>query len=191
MMRRYVRYFAATDSTPIGHVALDYLKSLLRVAPVRVASLSGGMTGPWEHYAALMVTQMNGPFVNVVCCDPSRWTWVQSVPMPRRLVDGTLDLSESASGRQELYTQGVRNVLITGADPAGLADELRSAALRYEQIIATSTAAHQSWIAARGGAVRGPVTLVGHTDPAVLTWDSGSPNALARSAQSMRSILFP
>lgn len=118
-MARYIRYLAATDPSPFGLVALEYLKGLLRIGRVRLASMTGGLhEAPWISYAQLLVTPMEGDYVNVVCCDPSRWTWVQKVAMPERTVGGNLVLpGEVASGWQELYTEGAHNVLISGRFP--------------------------------------------------------------------------
>jgi hypothetical protein len=142
--RRFIRYLAATDSSPIGMLALGYLSGLLRIAPVRVGSMTGGMTGRWEHYAQLLATPMDGDFVNVVCCAPERWTWEQRVVMPTRRPDGTVDpAGEVTSARQELYTESKRNVLIVGSHPVSGAQ--LTAALRYEEIVTGSRRDFESW----------------------------------------------
>lgn len=151
--RRYIRYLAATDASPIGVLALEYLKGLLRIGQVRVGSLSGGLQGPWESYFPLLATAMDGDYVNVVCCDPSRWTWVQEVPMPTRLPNGDLVVSaEVATGRQELYTVGVHNVLLTNESyhPANPRTRYAAAAaLRYEEIVVSSERILHGWVLAR------------------------------------------
>lgn len=148
MSRRFIRYLAATDSSPIGMLALGYLSGLLRIAPVRVGSMTGGMTGRWEHYAQLLATPMDGEFVNVVCCAPERWTWEQRVAMPKRWPDGTVDPSgEATSARQELYTAGVRNLIFVGTHPVTGAQ--LSAALRYEEIVVGSQRDFMFWNAER------------------------------------------
>lgn len=150
MPRRFIRYLAATDSSPIGMLALGYLSGLLRIAPVRVGSMTGGMTGRWEHYAQLLATPMDGEFVNVVCCAPERWVWEQRVVMPKRMPDGTVDpIGETTSARQELYTAGVRNVLVVGFFGFPSSSALVDAALRYEEIVVANELARDCWTVAR------------------------------------------
>jgi hypothetical protein len=144
MARRFIRYLAATDSSPIGMLALGYLSGLLRIAPVRVGSMTGGVTGRWEHYAQLLATPMDGDFVNVVCCAPERWTWEQRVVMPTRRPDGTVDPAfRVASARQELYTEGKRNVLLPGHYPPET--HLVLAALRYEALVVPDLVSRDFW----------------------------------------------
>jgi hypothetical protein len=103
-MRRFIRYLAATDSSPMGMLALGYLSGLLRIGRVRVGSMTGGMTGRWEHYAQLLATPMGEDFVNVVCCAPERWVWDQRVTMPKLAQDGTPDpAGEVTSARRTLH----------------------------------------------------------------------------------------
>lgn len=167
MTRRFIRYLATTDDRyPIGALALEYLKGLLRIAPVRLGSMTGGLSGRWEAYAQLLVTPMEGDFVNVVCCEPSRWTWEQEVPMPKRLKNGELVLSdEVASGRQELYTQGVHNVLLTNERfEHRLSREQICSALRYEMVVVPDELTRNLWDNFRATAVRLiTVPLINHT----------------------------
>jgi hypothetical protein len=148
---RLIRYLAATDDTPTGALALEYLKALLRIAPVRVGSMSGGLSGKWEVYTQLLVTPMQGDFVNVVCCDPARWSWEQKVPMPKRLTNGELVLSgEVATGRQELYTEGCRNVLLTDERyEHKLTREQTCTALRYQEIVVSDHLSQALWASKR------------------------------------------
>jgi hypothetical protein len=144
MTRRFIRYLAATDSSPIGMLALGYLSGFLRIAPVRVGSMTGGMTGRWEHYAQLLATPMDGDFVNVVCCAPERWTWEQRVVMPKRRADGTVDpAGEATSARQELYTDGKHNVLLPDHYPPET--HLVLAALRYEALVVPDPVSRDFW----------------------------------------------
>lgn len=115
---RFIRYFADTSDTPLGRAALEYCKSLCRIAPVRVVSLSGGFYGPWLRYTELGFTPMDGTYVNAVCCHPSKWVMELSVPMPEQDIDleagpvgDPARPTEVASGSVELRTAGVRNVL--------------------------------------------------------------------------------
>lgn len=161
MARRFIRYLAATDSSPIGMLALGYLSGLLRIAPVRVGSMTGGVSGRWEHYAQLLATPMGEDYVNVVCCAPERWTWMQNVSMskqpPVRMPDGSVAQApddEVTSARQELYTEGRRNVLLTESMPRhdvggnSLARQL-AAALRYEEIVVSNALFLAYWSAIR------------------------------------------
>lgn len=131
-----IRYFAATDTTDIGLLALEYLKGILRChLPTRVASMTGTPEGKWEPYSALLTTPLATPFVNVVCCDPTRWVWTQKVEVPTRQPDGTIT-SEVAAGAQELWTEGVHNVLITTWDVlVGCRPHQFAAARKYDGVI--------------------------------------------------------
>lgn len=142
-MRCFIRYLAATDSSPMGMLALGYLSGLLRIAPVRVGSMTGGMSGRWEHYAQLLATPMGEDFVNVVCCAPERWVWDQRVTMPKRAPDSTPDpAGEVTSARQELYTAGRRNILIACFP---VTDGRAPAALRYEAMVVPNAASRAFW----------------------------------------------
>jgi len=136
---------AATDTSPAGILALAYLPALLRIAPVRVGSISGGLSGRWEGYAALLGTPLATEYVNVVCCAPDRWTWVQRVTIPNRPVNGVPQPAEVAEKRQELYTSGVRNVLLTQVPPAPLTREQRQTALRYEAVVSPDAHTRRLW----------------------------------------------
>jgi hypothetical protein len=159
---RFIRYLAATDDYPTGALALEYLKGLLRIAPVRVGSMTGGLFGKWEAYSQLLTTPMAGDFVNVVCCDPSRWTWEQKVPMPKRLTSGELVLSgEVATGWQELYTEGVHNALLTDERfEHKLTAHQKATALRYEQIVVPDDLAYSLWASARHCAGRSDPNMI-------------------------------
>lgn len=161
-MTRFIRYLAATDDYPTGALALEYLKGLLRIAQVRVGSMTGGLFGKWEAYAQLLTTPMAGDFVNVVCCDPSRWTWEQKVPMPKRLTNERYVLSgEVATGWQELYTEGVHNVLLTNERyEHKLTAHQKATALGYEQIVVPDDQAHSLWASARHRAGRAAPRLI-------------------------------
>lgn len=162
MGTRYLRYMAATDDSTFGRIALEYLRSLLRIAPVRVAAISpGGMSGCWSGYAPLLGTPMDGDFVNIVCCQPARWSWMMSVAMQATQTGAARAV---ATERIEFHTAGVRNVLLAGHAPADqLSDDLRAAALRYEQIVTMDEETAESWRQAGAGAVAViPVPVVDH-----------------------------
>ncbi len=133
----YVRYLASTDESPIGVLALEYLKAFLKIRlHVRVGSVTGPPLGAWDLYSGCLSTPMDGPFVNVVCCHPSRWIWTQRVPMESRKPDGTLAFDgDVAEGLQELRTEGVRNVLIIDDNHIALTKAQAGAALKYDAII--------------------------------------------------------
>lgn len=142
-MTRCIRYLAATDDSPAGILALAYLKGLLRIAPVRVGTMSGGLSGAWAHYSQLTITAMYEDFVNVVCCASRMWTWVQNVRMTERRGDGTYGPGEKVSRRIELYTANVRNVLLTNERP--LDSDHLSSALRYDAVVVPGAEEHVHW----------------------------------------------
>jgi hypothetical protein len=151
-----IRYFASTDESPVGVMALRYLQALMKLAPVRLCSMTGALTGKWPGYGALLFTDP-GPrmLANVVCCDPSRWTWMIRVAAPpRNFVGPSSDPAavetpaEILTGRQELYTAGVRNVLIAGAHPRNAAEI--ETALRYDELIVPTLELHERWLGAGG-----------------------------------------
>lgn len=160
MTQPFIRYLAATDERATGRLALEYLKAFLRLRlSVRVGSVTGGLIGAWEHYSQLLATPMDGPFVNVVCCDPNRWIWSQRVPMPTKKADGTLVFDgDVAEGVQELRTDGVRNVLIvnqgaTDSTPFGSAE-------RYDAIICPTADLALCWEPLRPPVLHIPVPVV-------------------------------
>ncbi len=134
----FLRYMADTTDTTAGELALEYLRGLLRICPVRVASMTAGLAGRWEHYAALLTTPMHGAYINVVCCAPASWSWEQVVSMPQR--NGK---PETARHRIDLYTAGVRNVLIAGRAPTEPAQI--ATARQYECLIVPSEIARMGW----------------------------------------------
>lgn len=129
----WIRYFACTDDSPVGRVALMYLKALCRIAPVRLCPLEVPMGKRWDPYASLALTPMNGPYVNVVCAARSQWTWTQVVAMPKT----SISPAETAVETVELYTVGVRNVLIAPAEPpeGPLWADHRASALKYDAVV--------------------------------------------------------
>jgi hypothetical protein len=147
----YIRYFACTDSSAVGALALAFCKSMLKIAPVRLAVMSGVLMDDWLSYAHLTSTPMVGSFVNVVACDPARWTWLLRVPMPEKdawqsavsdvNVNG-MGVVEFASERQSLYTAHVRNVLYAVAPPRSR-HELK-VALQFESIVVPNEE-HRKW----------------------------------------------
>lgn len=150
----FIRYFADTTGSALSEAALEYMRAFLRLAPVRLVSVTGALGGVrWPGYAKLLTTPMVGSFANAVCCDPSRWTWIERVPMGESAVDHTAigagkDLEiphapEVAKGRVELYTAGVRNILFAVAPPRSK-PELETA-LKYQAIVVPSEQAVSAW----------------------------------------------
>lgn len=148
----YVRLFADTTGSAASEIALEYARSLMRLAPLRLVSVTGPLAGRWVSYGELMATPMLGAYVNCVACDPSRWVWTQRVPMFDRPLDmhglkhgGELTVpaaSEVASGKVELYTKGVRNVLFAIAQPRS--ENEFATACRYERIVVPASQ-QQAW----------------------------------------------
>lgn len=151
MLPAFIRYFACTDGSAIGALALELAKSMEKIAPVRVVAMSGVLVDAWLDHAHLTMTPMVGSYVNVVACDPSRWTWELRVPMPTNdawqsaiadtKVQG-MGKVEIASERRNLYTADVRNILFAVAPPRSQ-HELK-AALLFESILVPNHA-HQTW----------------------------------------------
>jgi hypothetical protein len=176
MEATFIRYYAATNDTATGRVALEYLKSLVRVAPVRVLSTTGGLSGAWAGFHAVLATPVSYPLVNVVCSTPNRWTWTQRVDAMRTQRVDAMPQSVGASahitsvtvppkaerieGRLELYTKDIRNVLLAADEPADM-DQLATA-LKYETIVVPSEALLEAWQRARRGAVLVPIPVTGH-----------------------------
>ncbi len=128
----YIRFFVSTDGT-INAAALSYLRSLLRIAPVRLVLMSGELEGPWIAMGRLLATPMDEPMIaNVVCTHPPLWTRALSVAMPKTATA----TAERVTRTIELYTAGVRNVLLCVEPPSSKAE--RDAALKYEAIIVPS-----------------------------------------------------
>ncbi len=149
-MSTFIRYMAATDESPVGIIALEYLKALLRLAPVRLVSMSGtGISARWERYAVLLGTPMRPTMVSVVCCDPARWTWKQHIDIPvlspagHVIVRGADRVTERISRRYELYTEGCRNVLLAASPLSDYHQVLT--AQRYEALVVPTTELAELW----------------------------------------------
>ena len=141
-----IRYFASTSDGSDGLLALAYVKALLRIAPVRLLSVSGGMGARWQPFSALLMTPMGTPFVNAVCCPPARWAWTQKVSMPNLDAKGLVMFQDLAVERLELYTAGVRNVLLTDAIPDPIRHETAIAtALRYQALVVPTDEVAHAW----------------------------------------------
>jgi len=155
-----IRYWAATDDSPVGRLALEFLRTMLKITQVRVLSLSCGMHGRWENYSSLLMTHISNPYVNVACCDPAMWSRTHSIKAPLKI--GGFEI---ITGTTALYTSGVRNVLITGdrpSDPVQL-----ETALGYE-VIVTPAVTMRAWLGAAWNSGRRPSTVIAVDDTEAL-----------------------
>jgi hypothetical protein len=150
LTRPFIRYFALTDDSPVGRVSFEYMRGLLRIGPVRVATMSAGLSGRWELFAPLLVTPLpTSGYVNVVCCLPGQWSWIQRIPMPNLDAQGKVASTDVATHRVELYTVGVRNVLLVGSPPPGVPAQLQetlTTALRYQAFVVPTFELGEKWM---------------------------------------------
>lgn len=163
----YLRYFATTDDSPVGRMALEYLRSLLRIGPVRVLTMSGGLQGAWSGYAQLLATPISIPYVNIVGCVPERWIWTQRITMhPQDMspMSGTpasrARPKEITTSKVELYTDGIRNVLFAGLPP-NEPDQMATS-LRYEALIVPAAALREPWQQEGRSPTLVPVPVIEH-----------------------------
>ena len=127
----WIRYFACTDDSPLGRIALLYLKALCKVAEVRLVPLEVPVAQRWQPYVfGIPRFALDGPYVNVVCAPRSRWAWPQTVVSPA----SESRPSEVHRGTIELYTAGVRNVLIAPVMPPTELITVETA-MKYEAVI--------------------------------------------------------
>jgi hypothetical protein len=144
----FIRFFAETGATGVGPIALEYMRSLIRIAPVRLITVTGELAPAWRIFERSLATPMTGPMLaNVVCTDPEHWCRRFKLRMPDKdpleeLLSGrdresaagvTTTRSEVASGTVELYTDGVTNVLI--ATSIYRTDDQRTTCNRYEVVV--------------------------------------------------------
>jgi hypothetical protein len=140
----HIRLFACTEDSALGHAALAYARSLLRIAPVRLVTFSGTLEGPWRPYGELLGTAMHGTGVTCVAVDPSRWVWSMEIPMPEQ--DGGVAAIVAADDlghvgahtvlkrSAEIYSSGgTRHVLFAIATPRD--GRQLAAAEKYEEIV--------------------------------------------------------
>lgn len=150
MTRPFIRYFALTDDSPVGRVSFEYMRGLLRIGSVRVATMGAGLSGRWEPFARLLITPLPATgYVNVVCCLPGQWSWTQRVPMPNVDAQHQVTSTDWATHRVELYTAGVRNVLLVGSPPPQAPARLQetlSTALRYQAFVVPTFELGEKWM---------------------------------------------
>ncbi len=125
-----LRFFCVTDDqTPVGKVAVAFADAFDTIGlPFRVVSIgpmsttgvmgSGVWSQRWRAHGERFLTPIMGTYTNIVCGTGHDW--------------------------KNLYTVGVRNVLITG-DPPDLHKEHVAMALRYEALIVTSNELGDRW----------------------------------------------
>jgi hypothetical protein len=149
LTRPFLRYFALTDDSPVGRVSFEYMRGLLRIGPVRVASMGPGLSGRWELYAPLLLTPLpTDGYVNVVCCLPGQWSWNQRVPMPKLDTQGKIISTDWATSRVDLYTATVRNVLLVASPPPEAPAQLQQAqetARRYQALVVPTFELGEKW----------------------------------------------
>jgi len=139
-----IRYFAETLGDT-GNVAFEYLMALLRIGQVRLVGAPVlVMGGRWTPCSRLMATPMSTPYVNVVCCLRSNWVRTMRVEMPNLDTTGNVVSTEPASQQVELYTHGVRNVLIAN-DPPPPQGPFLATAKRYQEIVVPTLELGRQW----------------------------------------------
>lgn len=176
----FIRFFADTTGSQLSYYALEYMRSFMRVAPVRLVSVTGILAGRWQAYGQLLATPMAGQLVSAVCCDPSRWTWIQKVDAAARPVnhleiaaDSEITIpepTETISGRIELYTANVHNVLFAITPPRSTAH--LSTGIKYEAIVVPDEKQASAW------------RKHARTEPTILT-------APVADHKAMRAIFLP
>lgn len=137
----YLRYFAECADSDVGRTALSYAQALVRIAPVRLISVGGGhLPAAWEQFRPLLATALDETpkhghrFVNIVCASPS--FWVRSGVL--KIVKPGGGIGEHIPRKHELYTEGVRNVLILPwKGMVDLTDEQDEAMRRYQIVISS------------------------------------------------------
>lgn len=150
MQLGHIRLWAQTDITSSAVLALEYARALVRYAPVRLITVSGLLEGPWRAMARLLETPQVMPYINVVCADQEHWTRTITVGMPEQ--DGmrtaiatgkTPQKVKSEAMERELYTVGIRNVLIALALPT--LPRYAIAANKYEHVIVPTQELADQW----------------------------------------------
>ncbi len=146
--------FVQADESAIGQIALGLLPSFLRVAPVRLVDPARpfhaataddpSSLGAWARYEVLYGTEMNGPMVNVVCTDPARWVWQQTITAPLRDDPNDPNVpTEKIEGWAELWTKSaIKNVLVL-TNAGDVSPKQIEAASKYDRLIYPITTERQ------------------------------------------------
>lgn len=117
-----VRYFADLTSGPVGKLACWWLsRALFDVPMLRLRLVSAGgpaeLDGIWKPYTHLLQTPLEPTYMNVVCCESHRWCFDTEV------------------GTVEIYTPGIRNVLIV---PGPAKQSREGAGVQSERLVEPS-----------------------------------------------------
>lgn len=178
-----LRVWATTDGSEAGRIALEYVKSLMRIGEVRIIPSQGA--GIWPGYERLLNTPLAGPFVNVVICPPDQWVRLIRVTVPAKadpvvgealsssweiehtphtrgaggnVLQKDLPVAETITDRTELWTINVRNVLFALGQPR---DQFQLAsAKKYDALIVPSERSAHVWRSVHGakpGVIEVPV----------------------------------
>lgn len=151
--QRYARLFACTDGSAVGKHVLELCKQMRTVIPVRTISMTGVFVDGWMSQLDTIATPMTGRCVNVVACDPAKWTWQQVVDMPNiDMFDQATRTAgvypvpkievERAADRMSLYTAGMRNVLYAISPPRAM---LELATARLFEALIVPDVRNQTW----------------------------------------------
>lgn len=102
----FLRYFACTDESPLGYTAAKYCDALVdtglpvRLVPTRVAELQQGpQESPslWERHRGLLVTPMDGKFINLVCAEVADWARCYTLGVTNALLLSAFNFGDSMS----------------------------------------------------------------------------------------------
>jgi hypothetical protein len=151
----FIRFWADTTGSQLSYYALEYMRSFMRVAPVRLISVTGTLAGRWQAYGALLATPMSpapSDLLNAVCCDPSRWTWQERVPAGSRPVVPVGDheelavpeVTETITGQVELHTAGARRNVLFAVAPPRSAQQLATAK-KYDVVVVPTSDHGDGW----------------------------------------------
>lgn len=144
-MSGHILLFAETDDGTVGKIGLAYARSLIRLAPVRLVTMSTGLSGAWTVFRRLLETPMNTPVLAaVVCTDPSLWVRRLRIPMPKHdphevhvAMAGpsvAQEKLEHAERLMELRVANTRNVLVLTPSKGLSADQL-AALGKYDAVV--------------------------------------------------------
>ena len=118
----YIRVFARADHSAAGKLALEYTKSILRIAPVRVIPVGMGI---WPGYEPLL-KPLDGTFVNVVACGPDQWCRLIRIEAPKKVDpfvgDGLRSTWETDGCDRSVYEKPKAELEVISEHPAGSAE---------------------------------------------------------------------
>jgi hypothetical protein len=145
-MNLYIRLFAHLDNSKLGALGIDFCDSLVstgipvRLVPARIAELQpnrlGGSVNQWDRHRNLLITPMNGDFVNCVCGTYEEWGRFYTSCVPNfLLIDPGTDhgCAENITTEQiekyASFTAKYDRVISVGTSPAELFQFFVNAAL--------------------------------------------------------------